>query len=239
MQCVVIRELRQALGPGPLTPAHSDLDSEDSIVAFFAAAVAKFGRIDYACNIAGVLVYGASTEFSSADFDRQWRINTRGTWLCQRAELIQMTKQPPLKGKYDLYPQRGSIVNMSSAAGKRGFETLPSYCATKHAILGFTKSDALRVATQGIRINAVCPGVIDTTLLGDIDLRNQTQMAHLVSDMYMRRLGHPEEVAEAVLFLTSGKASFITATTISVDGGTFRLQLTTCTFLTFVGMVTS
>jgi NAD(P)-dependent dehydrogenase (short-subunit alcohol dehydrogenase family) len=130
-----------------------------------------------------------------------------------------MAKQEPMKNANDRYAQRGSIVNMSSSAGKRGFELLPSYCATKHAILGFTKSDALRVAADGIRINAVCPGVVKTTLLGDVDEQDQAQMAHLVSEMHMRRLGQPEEVAEAVLFLTSARASFITATVLSVDGG--------------------
>jgi NAD(P)-dependent dehydrogenase (short-subunit alcohol dehydrogenase family) len=191
--------------------------------------VAKFGRIDYACNIAGILMYGTTTEFSAANFDTQWNINGRGTWLCQRAELTQMAKQDPIRGEEDLYYQRGSIVNMSSMAGLRGYEMLPSYCATKHAINGFTKSDALRVASDGIRINAVCPGVIKTSLLKETEEGDQSSMDLLVSETHMKRLGHPEEVAEAVLFLTSGKSSFITATTLSVNGGEFCFRGTRST----------
>jgi len=218
-----------------LTRPCTDITSEDSIDTFFNQAIVKFGRIDYACNIAGVLMYGASPSFPAADFDKQWNINARGTWLCQRAELEQMAKQDPLTTKESMFPQRGAIVNMSSTAGLRGYEMLPSYCATKHAIIGFTRSDALRVARDHIRINAICPGVIQTSLLGEVDTTDESSMASLVSEMHMRRLGQPEEVAEAVLFLTSERASFITATTLSVNGGELRYEVFhLCCLLTYI-----
>lgn len=201
-----------------------DVSSEESVEAFFSEAVKVFGRLDYACNVAGVLIPGSSPDYSVTNFDKQFAINTRGMWLCQRAEIVQMLKQEPLKTSNSIFPARGAIANVASMAGLRAYDNLPSYCATKHAIIGFTKADALRYAQDYIRINAVCPGVIATPMLGEIDEKDSTNISEMIKDMAMGRQGRPEEVAEALIWLTSGRASFVTSTTLAVNGGKITLN---------------
>ncbi|KAK4935988.1 hypothetical protein LTR10_023035 [Elasticomyces elasticus] len=185
--------------------------------------VSTFGRIDYACNVAGTLIPGISTEYSLGQWDKQFSVNTRGMWLCQRAELTQMLKQEPIQSSDGRYPARGAIANVASMAGLRVYDNLPAYCASKYAIIGFTKSDGLHYAKHGIRVNAICPGVIKTPMLGDVPEEDDTNLDEMVSEMALKRPGQPEEVAECLVWITSGRASFVTATTLAPNGGKVAL----------------
>lgn len=201
----------------------ADLTSEESVNNLVANAVSHFGRIDYACNIAGILLPGYSIEYSASTFDKQYSVNQRGTWLCQRAELLQMLKQQPLgscnmSNKYAA-TSRGAIANVASMAGLRAYDNLPAYCATKAAVIAFTKADGLRHAADGIRVNAICPGVIKTPMLGEVPDDHDTNISEMTKEMAMGRQGLPEEVAEALIWIVSSRASFVTATTLAVNGG--------------------
>lgn len=182
-------------------------------------AVNTFGRIDYACNVAGILIPGFTTEYTVSQWDKQFSINTRGMWLCQRAQIIQMLKQEPLQTSDSRFPARGAIANVASMAGLRVYDNLPAYCASKYAIIGFTKSDGLKYARDGIRVNAICPGVIKTAMLGEVPEGDETNIDEMVSEMALKRRGLPEEVAECLLWIVSGRASFVTATTLAPNGG--------------------
>lgn len=219
----------QSNSEADVVESHCDVTSEESVNAFIQTAVSKFGRIDHACNIAGVLMPGTSPEFSAADFDKQWSINARGMWLCQRAELAQMLKQQPIQPEDSPSPIRGAIANVASMAALRVYDNLPSYCSTKFAILGFTKADAMRYGADHIRVNAVCPGVIKTPMLGEISDDDTTSIAEMTREMALGRQGRPEEVAEALFWLTSPRSSFVTGIALPVNGG--KLEITTFPFL--------
>jgi len=181
--------------------------------------VEKFGRLDYACNVAGILLPGFTTEYSLSSWDKQFAVNARGMWLCQRAELQQMIKQEPLHASDSHFEARGAIANVASMAGLRVYENLPSYCASKHAVIGFTKADGLAYAKHKIRVNAICPGVIKTPMLGDVPEEDDNDVEEMVRDMALKRQGLPEEVAECLIWIVSGRASFVTATTLAPNGG--------------------
>lgn len=196
-----------------------DVTSEISISDFISKTAATLGRIDYACNVASILMPGSSPEFSAAEFDKQFSVNTRGMWLCQKYEIQQMLKQEPLHVPESIFSARGAIANVSSMAALRAYDNLPSYCATKSAVLGFIKADGLRYAKNLIRINAVCLGVIRTPLLGKIADDDTTNVADMTSEMAVKRQGLPEEIAECLLWINSGRASFVTATHLAANGG--------------------
>ncbi len=164
------------------------------------------GHIDYAFNNAGVEGAAATTrEYDEKEWDRVIATNLKGVWLCMKYELGHM----PDRG--------GSIVNCASIGGLVGFTEEPAYVAAKHGVVGLTKAAALEVAEQHVRVNAVCPGAIDTPLLhrstpGD-------ELASYVEQTPQRRFGKPDEIAAAVLWLCSDSASFITGTTLVIDGG--------------------
>lgn len=200
-----------------------DITSENSVSSLLQAAVERFGRVDYACNVAGILLPGYTTEYAVDTFDKQYAVNQRGTWLCQKAELQQMLKQDPLSipnasNKF-ASSARGAIANVASMAGLRPYDNLPAYCATKAAVLAFTKADGLRHASDGIRVNAICPGVIKTAMLGEVPNDHDTNVSEMTKEMAMKRQGLPEEVAEALVWIVSSKASFVTATDLPVNGG--------------------
>jgi NAD(P)-dependent dehydrogenase (short-subunit alcohol dehydrogenase family) len=202
----------------------SDPDSVDHVVGSVAA---KFGRVDYAVNCAGVLQPSKpSGDMSVDDFDAVNSVNYRGLWLCSRAELRQMMQQGG--------ERRGAIVNIASQlalVGRRearkwlrtGREKLTqaAYCASKAAVLGLTRADAVDYAPHGIRVNAVCPGIIRTPLLGAGGVPEGTPeyVQKEVAIAPMNRLGEPEEVASVALFLASDAASFVQGTAWVVDGG--------------------
>jgi NAD(P)-dependent dehydrogenase (short-subunit alcohol dehydrogenase family) len=173
--------------------------------------VATFGRLDAAYNNAGVQNVLAETADSPRDdYDRIMGINLRGVWSCMKFELQQMRKQGS-----------GAIVNCSSLGGLIGGARRGTYHAAKHGVIGFTKSAALEYATRGIRINAVCPGMIQTPMSDKMIAEGQGEELEKMMRTYvpMQRLGRPEEIADAVLWLCSSAASYVTGQSISVDGG--------------------
>jgi NAD(P)-dependent dehydrogenase (short-subunit alcohol dehydrogenase family) len=172
--------------------------------------VAAFGRIDAAYNNAGVQNLLAETaDTTREDYDRVMGINLRGVWSSMKFELQQMRKQAS-----------GSIVNCSSLGGLVGGAERGIYHAAKHGVLGFTKSAALEYAARGIRINAICPGLIQTPMSDQMVAAGQGEaLRTLEKSIPMARVGLPREIASAVLWLCSDAASYVTGQSISVDGG--------------------
>jgi NAD(P)-dependent dehydrogenase (short-subunit alcohol dehydrogenase family) len=187
----------------------TDVSRHDEVEALIGRTVETYGRLDCAFNNAGIEGEQAKTaECTVENWNRVIDVNLRGVWLCMKYEILQMIRQGV-----------GSIVNMSSVAGLVGYQNIPAYTASKHGILGLTKAAALEYATSGIRINAVCPGVIRTEMVerftgGDTEAESQ-----LIATEPMGRMGRPEEVAEAVVWLCSDAASFVTGHAMAVDGG--------------------
>jgi NAD(P)-dependent dehydrogenase (short-subunit alcohol dehydrogenase family) len=172
--------------------------------------VGTFGRLDCAFNNAGIEGQLAPTaESSEENFDRVIAINLKGLWLCLRQELSQMLRQGG----------GGAIVNMSSVAGLVGFANLPAYVASKHGVIGLTKSAALEYAKSGIRVNAICPGVIHTEMVDRVTGRDPALEQQFTDLAAMGRMGTPEEIASGAVWLCSPGASFVTGHALTVDGG--------------------
>lgn len=183
-----------------------DVSDEVQAKAAVARTVAEFGRLDMAYNNAGIL--GPMCEMSEETlegFDATQSVNLRGVWTFMKHELLQMKKQGS-----------GAIVNCSSLGGLVGLPGRAAYHASKHGVIGLTKSAALDVASTGIRVNAVCPGCIETPMGDEIDPAAMTEFLKLQP---IGRLGRPEEVAAAVLWLCSPAASMVLGVALPVDGG--------------------
>lgn len=188
---------------------HCDVADDAQVEAMVEQTVATFGRLDAAYNNAGVQNIVAETaDAPREDFDRVMAINLRGVWSCMKFELRQMRKQGS-----------GAIVNCSSLGGLVGIAGRGVYHASKHGVLGLTKSAALEYASRGIRINAVCPGIIDTPMVAGMLTSQAEAMKELMKDVPIGRLGRPEEIAAAVLWLCSPGASFVIGHALVVDGG--------------------
>jgi NAD(P)-dependent dehydrogenase (short-subunit alcohol dehydrogenase family) len=187
----------------------ADVSNSADVNAALADTVAAYGRLDCAFNNAGIGGPGRLThEYSEDDWNRVMAINLTGVWLCMKAELTQMLKQG-----------RGVIVNTSSIMGLTGAIRVPAYTAAKHGVVGLTKAAALEYGRHGIRINAVCPAPIYTPLLmSGLEKRPDIEQRYIRSEP-MKRLGQPEEVGEAVAWLCSDRASYVTGLPMSVDGG--------------------
>jgi NAD(P)-dependent dehydrogenase (short-subunit alcohol dehydrogenase family) len=188
-----------------------DVSDDAQVEAMVEQTVATFGRLDAAYNNAGIQNVLAETADSSRDdYDRVMGVNLRGVWSCMKFELQQMRKQGS-----------GAIVNCSSLGGLVGGNQRGTYHAAKHGVIGFTKSAALEYATRGIRVNAICPGMIRTPMLDKMIAAGQGEEldAMLKTLVPMGRMGRPEEIADAVLWLCSSAASYVTGQSISVDGG--------------------
>jgi NAD(P)-dependent dehydrogenase (short-subunit alcohol dehydrogenase family) len=186
-----------------------DVADEAQVAAIVEQTVSIFGRLDAAFNNAGVQSPVAETaEASGEDFDRVIAINLRGVWNCMKFELRQMRKQGS-----------GAIVNNSSLGGLVGIAGRGVYHASKHGVLGLTKSAALEYASMGICINAVCPGIIDTPMVAGMLATQAEAMKELMKEVPIGRLGRPEEIAAAVLWLCSPGASFVIGHALAVDGG--------------------
>lgn len=182
---------------------------EADVEAMIEQTVATFGRLDVAFNNAGVNTPSVETaDASGEEFDRVNTINLRGVWNCMKYELRQMREQGS-----------GAIVNCSSVAGLIGHPNRAIYNASKHGVIGLTRSTALEYASRGIRINAVCPGSIETPMVTDLLAKGWTTMEELVGPQPIGRLGKPEEIAAAVLWLCSPGASFVIGQALAVDGG--------------------
>jgi NAD(P)-dependent dehydrogenase (short-subunit alcohol dehydrogenase family) len=186
-----------------------DVADADAVAAMVRQTVSTFGRLDAAFNNAGVQSPLAETADTSAeDFDRVNAINLRGVWSCMKYELLQMREQG-----------RGAIVNCSSMGGLVGTAGRGIYRATKHGILGLTKCAALEYATRGIRINAVCPGLVETPMAAAMLVSQPEAIKELMKDQPIGRFGQPEEIAAAVLWLCSAGSSFVIGHALAVDGG--------------------
>ena len=189
---------------------HCDVADDAQVESMVEQTVATFGRLDAAYNNAGVQnILAETTDTIREDFDRVMGINLRGEWSCMKFELQQMRKQ-----------RSGSIVNCSSLGGLVGGAERGIYHAAKHGVLGFTKSAALEYAARGIRINAVCPGLIWTPMADQmVEAGQGDSLKAMEQSVPMGRVGRPEEIANAVLWLCSEAASYVTGQSISVDGG--------------------
>lgn len=187
-----------------------DVSDEASVQAMIAQIVAAFGRLDVAFNNAGTLgELGATADCAVANFDRVIATNLRGVFLCMRAELRQMTSQR----------EGGVIVNCSSVAGLVGLAGAAAYAASKHGVVGLTRTAALEYAQARIRVNAVCPGPVGTPMLEQLMAGMPGGRSAVIAAEPAGRIGAPEEIADAVLWLCSPAASFVTGQAIAVDGG--------------------
>ncbi|HBO1017307.1 TPA: glucose 1-dehydrogenase [Pseudomonas aeruginosa] len=186
-----------------------DIADESYVKALLEKTVATFGRLDAAFNNAGIQSPAVETaDVPSEVFDRITDINMRGVWLCMKYQLIQMRAQGS-----------GAIVNNSSLGGLVGVPGRVAYHAAKHALVGMTKSAALEYAAQGIRINCICPGIIETPMVAGM-LEGETEvMNEMMKDVPIRRLGKAEEIADAVLWLSSAGSTFVVGAALPIDGG--------------------
>src|SRR5437870_3145114 len=182
-------------------PIRCDVANDAEVEAMVAQTVATFGRLDAAYNNAGVQnVLAETADAPREDFDRVMAINLRGVWSCMKFELRQMCKQGS-----------GAVVNCSSLGGIVGGAGRGTYHAAKHGVLGFTKSAALEYAARGIRINAVCPGLIQTPMSDQMIASGQAEaLKAMERSIPMERVGRPEEIVNAVLWLCSDAASYVT-----------------------------
>lgn len=186
-----------------------DVSKAADVKAMVEKTVATFGRLDYAFNNAGIEGASALTkDCSEENWDKTIGVNLKGIWLCMKYEIPEILKQ----GK-------GAIVNCSSVAGLVGFQGLPAYVASKHGVVGLTKTAALECAQLGIRVNAVCPGVIQTPMIDRLTGTNKEAINQFTKLEPVGRFGQPEEIANAVIWLCSDKASFVTGHAMAVDGG--------------------
>src|SRR5467141_1402116 len=187
-----------------------DVSDDAQVDAMVKQTVATFGRLDAAYNNAGVQnVLAETADTAREDYDRVMGINLQGVWSCMKFELQQMRKQGS-----------GAIVNCSSLGGRVVGAERGIYHAAKHGVLGFSKSAALEYAARGIRINAICPGLIWTPMADQMVAAGQGEaLKAMEKSIPMGRVGRPEEIAEAVLWLCSDAASYVTGQSISVDGG--------------------
>jgi NAD(P)-dependent dehydrogenase (short-subunit alcohol dehydrogenase family) len=188
-----------------------DCSKSDDVRRMVETAVTQYGQLDCGFNNAGIeggKPFVPTAEYPEDVWDRVLDINLKGVFLCMKFEIVQMLKQG-----------RGAIVNMSSVAGLIGTRIGVGYGASKHGVIGATKATAMEYASKGIRINAVCPGVIRTEMTERAFFHDQELTTMMTARHPMGRLGTPEEVAEAVLWLCSDAASFTTGHAVPVDGG--------------------
>lgn len=220
---VVVSDIHSAGGEETVSMIHkaggtamfqlADVSSVDDVAALVAGAVDQYGQLDCAVNNAGIEgTIAPFTDQTEANFDAIMNVNVKGTFFCLQAELRHMVATGG-----------GAIVNVSSVAGLIGFPGLSPYVASKHAIAGLTRNAALEYAKAGIRVNAVCPGGIDTRMLDSL-AKQATAGARTSNQMMdplhpIGRIGTPEEVANLIVWLCSAEASFMVGAIIPVDGG--------------------
>lgn len=202
-----VRLIEESGGRGKFVKV--DVSSEASVANMVAATVAAFGRIDYLVNNAGISAAGPNVplhEVALEAFERVQAVNVTGTFLGMKHALPEILKN------------RGSVVNLSSTMGERASPGDPSYSTSKHAVRGLTQSAALTYATQGVRVNAIGPGVVKTGMTEGI-FQDEQMTGWLMGLTPMRRFGDPSEIAKLIVFLASDDASYMTGAYIPIDGG--------------------
>jgi len=186
-----------------------DVSKAADVEAMVKFAVDTYGTLDYAHNNAGIEgPMSPTADYAEADWDKVISINLKGVWLCMKSEIPVM-----------LAGGGGAIVNTASIAGLVGFQGLPAYSASKWGVNGITKAAALEYAQAGIRVNSVCPGVIQTAMVDRLVSAQPEMEAGLLAGTPMGRLGQPDDIAQAVVWLCSDRASFVTGHNMAVDGG--------------------
>lgn len=208
---VIAADLDPSAVPEGATGVRTDVSVAEQVEALIKTAVDQTGRIDVLLNNAGIGSTADPVECSVEDWDRVFAVNVRGVFLGTKFAVPHMLEQGA-----------GSIVNTSSVAGIIGLANRASYCASKGAVTAFTKQVAVQYAGTGVRCNCVCPGTVDSPWVGR--LLDETEdpaatRAALIARQPMGRLGQPEEIARAALYLASDEAAFITGTALIIDGG--------------------
>ena len=189
---------------------HVDVSHPEEVEQAVQAAVREYGRLDYGVNNAGI--GGASApvaEYKPEDWNVVIAVNLTGVFLSMKYELQQMLKQGS-----------GAVVNMASILGQVGFANSVAYVSAKHGVIGMTETAAIENAPKGIRVNAVCPGFIETPMLSGAGMTRGTDLYNAIASLHpMARLGVAEEIASTVVWLCSDEASFVTGEAVRVDGG--------------------
>lgn len=186
-----------------------DVSNPENVKTMVEKTVSTFGQLDFAFNNAGIEGISAPTaDCTEENWEKTININLKGIWLCMKYEITFMLKQ-----------KKGSIVNCASIAGLVGFPGLPAYVASKHGVVGLTKTTALEYVKNGIRVNAVCPGVIKTPMIDRFTGKDKEIEKKFIDMEPIGRMGQPEEVAEAAIWLCSDASSFVTGQALAVDGG--------------------
>ena len=196
---------------GDAVAVHTDVTEMADVETMVDAAVEEFGSLDYAVNNAGIGgAQAPAGDLDEADWQRTIDINLNGVWRSLRAEVGRMTEQD----------DGGVIVNMASVLGHVGFQNASAYVTAKHGVLGLTKTAAWEYADSGIRVNAVCPGFIETNMLAEGGITSDEELRQEIASRHSQnRLGDPEEVAGAVVWLCSDAASFTNGEPLTVDSG--------------------
>jgi len=186
-----------------------DVSKSDQVRILIAQTISAYGRLDHAFNNAGIEGTPAPLlESTDENWNRTIAVNLSAVYACMKEEILVMLRQGG-----------GNIVNCSSIAGIRGFSKMGAYTASKHAVIGLTKSAAIDYASSKIRINAICPGVIHTPMIDRVTHQDPKIEAGYAAGAPMNRMGNPEEIADAVLWLCNPGAAFVTGAEIVVDGG--------------------
>ncbi|HEX4341246.1 MAG TPA: SDR family oxidoreductase [Polyangiaceae bacterium] len=187
----------------------TDVSKSDQVAAMVEQVVARFGRLDVAFNNAGIDLENEPLAMVTEEtFDRLMSVNVKGVWLCMKYEILQMLKQGG-----------GAIVNTSSIGGLIGAPRQPIYGTTKHAVLGMTKAAAVEYGRKGIRVNAVCPGIIRTEMTERAIARDPRRATYIEQAHPIGRMGEAADIANAVVFLSSDDSAFIIGHSLAVDGG--------------------
>ena len=203
-----VQAIRAAGGTAIFQPA--DVANSGQVSALVARTIQEYGRLDFAHNNGGIEgPVKPVIDLTEDEWDRVIDINLKGVWNCLRCQIPVMLEQGG-----------GAIVNTGSVSGLKGFPPLlPAYIASKYGVVGLTAATARTYASQGIRVNAICPGAIDTPMLTRIGEGADRLGVSMVAENPSGRLGTPDEVAEAVIWLCSDRASFVTGQTLTIDGG--------------------
>ena len=217
--CVVVADVDQPGGEetshlvaadgGNAAFVRADVGMATDVEAMVAATLQEFNRLDFAINSAGVLGSGASMiDFTEDDWDEVMGINLKGTWLCMKHEIPAMMQSGG-----------GAIVNLSSIAGLVGSQHSPAYAASKHGVVGLSKTAALQYAPHNIRVNCICPSAVLSPMLETLVTRKPQVGTKLKASQPNGRFANPAEIAEVAVWLCSDAASFVTGAALPVDGG--------------------